>query len=71
MSRVHDDERLAGVYQGAPRKPCPTRSDLFDLFDLAVLSRVIHHLPDRVRVARALARILQPSGVTVIRTTFR
>ncbi|TJZ57571.1 methyltransferase domain-containing protein [Streptomyces piniterrae] len=46
----------------------PTRSDLFDL---ALLSRVIHHLPDRSRVARELARVLRPEGVVVIRTTFR
>ncbi|MER5971730.1 class I SAM-dependent methyltransferase [Streptomyces sp. NPDC002055] len=55
-------------YLAGTAESVPTRSGLFDL---AVLSRVIHHLPDRVRVARELARILQPSGVTVIRTTFR
>jgi hypothetical protein len=32
---------------------------------------VIHHLPDRVQAGRELARILQPGGATVIRTTFR
>ncbi|MBB5939735.1 class I SAM-dependent methyltransferase [Streptomyces zagrosensis] len=41
------------------------------LFDLALLSRVIHHLPDRARVAGELGRILRPGGVVVIRTTFR
>jgi ubiquinone/menaquinone biosynthesis C-methylase UbiE len=41
------------------------------LFDLALLSRVIHHLPDRRSCARELKRILRPSGVVVIRTTFR
>ncbi|GGR09246.1 class I SAM-dependent methyltransferase [Streptomyces pilosus] len=55
-------------YLAGTAEAVPTRSDLFDL---AVLSRVIHHLPDRVRVARELARILKPGGVTVIRTTFR
>ncbi|WP_308377996.1 hypothetical protein [Streptomyces sp. ISL-98] len=32
---------------------------------------MIHQLPDRVRVARELARTLLPSGATVVRTTFR
>ncbi|MYW01572.1 class I SAM-dependent methyltransferase [Streptomyces sp. SID3343] len=40
-------------------------------FDLALLSRVIHHLPDRRACARELARILRPDGVVVVRTTFR
>ncbi|MGG7569160.1 class I SAM-dependent methyltransferase [Streptomyces sirii] len=40
-------------------------------FDMAFLSRVIHHLPDRTRAARELARILRPEGVVIIRTTFR
>lgn len=46
----------------------PTASDRFDL---ALLSRVVHHLPDRVRAARELARVLRPGGAVVIRTTFR
>ncbi|MGW7363129.1 methyltransferase domain-containing protein [Streptomyces sp. NPDC054841] len=46
----------------------PTRAGLFDL---ALMSRVIHHLPDRARAAHELARILRPGGVAVIRTTFR
>jgi ubiquinone/menaquinone biosynthesis C-methylase UbiE len=41
------------------------------LFDLALLSRVIHHLPDRQACAVEMARILRPDGVVVIRTTFR
>lgn len=41
------------------------------LFDLALMSRVIHHLADRVLVAREVARVLRPGGVLVIRTTFR
>jgi len=40
-------------------------------FDLALLSRVVHHLPDRRACALELARILRPDGVVVIRTTFR
>ncbi|MFF5428444.1 MULTISPECIES: class I SAM-dependent methyltransferase [Streptomyces] len=41
------------------------------VFDLALLSRVIHHLPDRTGAARELARVLRPGGVVVVRTTFR
>ncbi len=40
-------------------------------FDVALLSRVIHHLPDRRLAAEQLARVLRPGGVAVIRTTFR
>lgn len=40
-------------------------------FDLALLSRVVHHLPDRPACARELARVLRSDGVVVIRTTFR
>ncbi|MFG3510541.1 class I SAM-dependent methyltransferase [Streptomyces sp. NPDC047821] len=40
-------------------------------FDLALLSRVIHHLPDRARAAREVARVLRPGGAVVVRTTFR
>lgn len=39
--------------------------------DLALLSRVIHHLPDRLTCARELARVLKSAGTVVIRTTFR
>jgi SAM-dependent methyltransferase len=46
----------------------PTRGEMFDL---ALLSRVIHHLPDRRACALELARVLRPDGVVVIRTTFR
>lgn len=41
------------------------------VFDLALLSRVIHHLPDRRRCAGEFNRVLRPGGVTVIRTTVR
>lgn len=39
--------------------------------DLVLLSRVIHHVPDRRRCMRELARVLKPGGVVVVRTTFR
>ncbi|MCX4745057.1 methyltransferase domain-containing protein [Kitasatospora sp. NBC_01287] len=40
-------------------------------YDLALLSRVVHHLPDRPLAARELARALRPGGRLVIRTTVR
>ncbi|MEV0374851.1 class I SAM-dependent methyltransferase [Streptomyces sp. NPDC050636] len=55
-------------YVGGTAEAVPTRGQLFDL---ALLSRVIHHLPDRRACARELARVLRPGGVVVIRTTFR
>ncbi|MFI1380654.1 class I SAM-dependent methyltransferase [Embleya sp. NPDC020886] len=55
-------------YVGGCADAVPTRGGLFDL---ALLSRVVHHLPDRRACARELARILRPDGVVVIRTTFR
>ena len=59
----------AGVhYVAGSADAVPTRGNLFDL---ALLSRVIHHLPDRRACARELVRILRPGGVVVIRTTFR
>ncbi|MFJ5608362.1 class I SAM-dependent methyltransferase [Streptomyces sp. NPDC093221] len=42
-----------------------------DAFDLALLSRVIHHFPDRTAAARELARVLRPGGSVVVRTTFK
>lgn len=41
------------------------------VFDLALLSRVIHHIPDRRRTAAELKRALRPGGVVVVRTTVR
>ncbi|MFE9396282.1 class I SAM-dependent methyltransferase [Streptomyces flavidovirens] len=55
-------------YVAGTAEAVPTRSNMFGL---ALLSRVIHHLPDRVQAAHELARVLQPGGVAVIRTTFR
>ena len=40
-------------------------------FDLALLSRVVHHLPDRNRVSAELKRVLRPGGIVVLRTTVR
>ncbi|WP_035840749.1 class I SAM-dependent methyltransferase [Kitasatospora azatica] len=40
-------------------------------FELALLSRVVHHLPDRPAAARELARALRPGGRLVLRTTVR
>ncbi|MEV6394903.1 class I SAM-dependent methyltransferase [Streptomyces sp. NPDC051907] len=41
------------------------------VFDLAMLSRVIHHIPDRARAARELVRVLRVGGRVIVRTTFR
>lgn len=40
-------------------------------FDLALISRVIHHLADRRRCAVELRRVLRAGGVVVVRTTVR
>ncbi|MBO0822826.1 MAG: class I SAM-dependent methyltransferase [Actinobacteria bacterium] len=40
-------------------------------FDLALLSRVIHHLRDRRCAAAELKRVLRPGGAVVVRTTVR
>lgn len=40
-------------------------------FDLALLSRVIHHVSDRRRCATELRRVLRPHGVVVVRTTLQ
>lgn len=55
-------------YVGGSAEAVPTRGGLFDM---ALISRVIHHLPDRRACAAELARVLRPGGVVVIRTTFR
>jgi ubiquinone/menaquinone biosynthesis C-methylase UbiE len=40
-------------------------------FDLALLSRVIHHLRDRQRAGGELRRVLRPGGAVLVRTTVR
>ncbi|MFF7250735.1 class I SAM-dependent methyltransferase [Embleya sp. NPDC055664] len=42
-----------------------------DAFDMALLSRVIHHLPDRPAAVRELARVLRAGGTVIVRTTFK
>jgi ubiquinone/menaquinone biosynthesis C-methylase UbiE len=54
---------LAGVAEALPLRD--------RVFDLALLSRVVHHLTDRRACAHELARVLRSGGVAVIRTTFR
>ena len=40
-------------------------------FDLALLSRVVHHIPARDKCAAELHRVLRQRGVVVVRTTVR
>lgn len=62
--RVSRHPRLQYAAGDAMALPVPDSS-----FDLALLSRVIHHVPDRRRCARELHRVLRRGGVVVIRTT--
>jgi SAM-dependent methyltransferase len=55
-------------YLAGDAKALPVRDRAFDL---ALLSRVIHHLPDRRKTAAELKRTLRPGGVVVVRTTIR
>jgi SAM-dependent methyltransferase len=55
-------------YAAGAAEAIPARDQAFDL---VLLSRVVHHLPDRRACAREFARVLQRSGTVVIRTTFR
>lgn len=41
------------------------------VFDLALMSRVMHHIPERAWAADELARVVRVGGRVVIRTTFR
>jgi SAM-dependent methyltransferase len=59
-------ERVAFLAGAASRLPVADHA-----FDLALLSRVIHHLPDRRDAAAELKRALRPAGVVVVRTTVR
>ncbi|MFI0938142.1 class I SAM-dependent methyltransferase [Streptomyces sp. NPDC021020] len=62
--RAHPAVRY--VAGSAEAVPAPAGS-----FDLALLSRVIHHLPDRPRAVGELARVVRTGGRVVVRTTFR
>lgn len=62
--RAHDTVH----YVGGTAEAVPARDGSFDL---ALMSRVIHHLPDRARAARETARVLRPGGTLVVRTTVR
>lgn len=68
QARLLNHHEPAVHYVNGTAEAVPTGSALFDL---ALLSRVIHHLPDRRACARELVRVLRPGGVAVIRTTFR
>jgi 2-polyprenyl-3-methyl-5-hydroxy-6-metoxy-1,4-benzoquinol methylase len=54
-------------YVAGTAEAIPTRDDVFDL---VLLSRVVHHLPDRRRCAAELVRVLRNRGSVVVRTTF-
>ncbi|WP_369201334.1 methyltransferase domain-containing protein [Streptomyces sp. PU-14G] len=64
--RHHPHPAVRYLAGAAEAVPAPASA-----FDLAFLSRVIHHLPDRTRAARELARVLRVGGKAIIRTTFR
>ncbi|MGF1425544.1 methyltransferase domain-containing protein [Kitasatospora sp. LaBMicrA B282] len=64
--RHHAHPRVRYLAGSAERLPVPAAG-----FGLALLSRVVHHLPDRPAAARELARVLRPGGRLVIRTTVR
>jgi SAM-dependent methyltransferase len=65
---AHADRRENVRYLTADAAALPIASERFDL---ALLSRVIHHLPDRGRVGAELMRVLRPGGAVVVRTTVR
>lgn len=64
--RHHPHPAVRYVLGSAEAVPAPD-----DAFDMAFLSRVIHHLPDRALAVRELARILRAGGQVIVRTTFR
>ncbi|MFI9274649.1 methyltransferase domain-containing protein [Kitasatospora sp. NPDC052896] len=64
--RLHAHPRVRYLPARAEALPLPAEG-----FDLALLSRVVHHLSDRPAAARELVRVLRPGGRLVIRTTFR
>jgi ubiquinone/menaquinone biosynthesis C-methylase UbiE len=63
---LHQNARIEYVAGSAESVPATDAA-----FDLLLLSRVIHHVPDREACAREAARVLRADGVVVIRTTFR
>ena len=69
LTQAHQRNTFPGVhYIAGDAHALPTRAGQFDL---ALLSRVIHHMRDRRLCARELKRVLRPDGVVFIRTTFR
>ncbi|MFD0144684.1 MULTISPECIES: class I SAM-dependent methyltransferase [unclassified Streptomyces] len=64
--RHHAHPAVRYVSGAAEAVPAPA-----DAFDAALLSRVIHHIPDRARAARELARVVRAGGNVIVRTTFR
>jgi ubiquinone/menaquinone biosynthesis C-methylase UbiE len=65
-ARHHAHPRVRYLLGAADALPLPD-----DSCDGALLSRVVHHLPDRPAAARELARVLRPGSRVVIRTTVR
>ncbi|MFE9423101.1 class I SAM-dependent methyltransferase [Kitasatospora sp. NPDC006697] len=65
-ARHHPHPRVRYLPGPADALPLPDAS-----CDGALLSRVVHHLPDRPAAARELARVLRPGSRVVIRTTVR
>lgn len=63
--RHHPHPAVRYVSGSAEEIPAPAGA-----FDMAFLSRVIHHIPDRARAARELARVIRPGGKVIVRTTF-
>ncbi|NBE56904.1 class I SAM-dependent methyltransferase [Streptomyces boluensis] len=64
--RHHPHPAVRYVSGSAEAVPAPDGT-----FDLALLSRVIHHIPERPLAVRELARVLRPRGRVIVRTTFR
>lgn len=64
--RRHAHPAVRYVSGSAEAVPAPDET-----FDVAFLSRVIHHIPDRPRAVRELARVVRIGGQVIVRTTFR
>ncbi|GAA1976496.1 class I SAM-dependent methyltransferase [Kitasatospora viridis] len=65
-ARHHAHPRVEYLHGLADALPLPDGS-----CDGALISRVVHHIPDRPAAARELARVLRPGGRVLIRTTVR